>query len=83
MHPIVIISFTFAFLGGAYWVLNNPALAKSIGLGAANSVWASYGNLAIKILFVGAMIYAAWLVWEFVRNSSLKKKAGKNVEKFN
>lgn len=81
MHPIVIIVFIFAGLGGAYWVLNNTATAKAIGLGTANGVWSSYGNLIIKVLFLAAIAYAVWVLFEMVKGSRLKNKAVKNVQK--
>jgi hypothetical protein len=81
MHPIVTITLIFLGLGAAYWVVNNPGLAKSIGLGALASVISNYGNLIIKALFVAAIAYALWVAYEMAKAASLRNKSRKGIEK--
>jgi hypothetical protein len=82
MHPIVIIVFIFAGLGGAYWLVNNLGAARNAATGTAVSVVATYGNLIIKALFLVTILYAVWVLVDTVRGASQKRKARENLQKF-
>ena len=81
MHPIVIIVFIFAGLGGAYWLVNNLGTARNAATGTAVSVVAQYGNTIIKVAFVLAVIYAIWSIYQMVNEASMRRKARENVQK--
>lgn len=74
MNPILVIFLIFVAIGGAYYLMIGLAESQAASSGSANSLVATYGPIAAKVLIAVLLAYAIFYIYDVIRTSNLERK---------